>query len=171
MQFVPFRSDTHAGFGEVAGIVKLTDDARLVLEFETRDALLGVLRSGTRTLEVPFADIDRVEARFSWSEFSPVLRIRVSDFAMANALSMPAPGWLTLGITWGDRRDARRLAETLNGFLFEYRHRRWQRQMDQMLAERSLPTTPGQADQEIGTAPAGSPVQKGIGSAPRLPEA
>lgn len=136
MQFVPFRSYTHSGFGEVAGILKLTDDARLVLEFETRDSLIGVIRSGARTLEVPFADIDRAECRFSWTSFSPVLRIRVSDFAIASALSMPAPGWLELGVSWSDRRDARRLAETLNGFLFEYRHRRWQQEMDQMLSDR-----------------------------------
>ena len=55
---LPIHAETHAGFGEVGGMLSF-DGQDLLVEFQTRDSLLGLLKGRPQTLRVPLHTIAR----------------------------------------------------------------------------------------------------------------
>ncbi len=74
---VPVRlHDADAGLTESDGLLHMTGDA-LELQYETKDAIFGLYKSGVEDVVLPFADIASVE--FKRGPFRTELAIQVTD--------------------------------------------------------------------------------------------
>jgi hypothetical protein len=57
---VPFTiSGIHSGLAEAEGLMRLEDDV-LTLECETKDTVMGVLKSGVKEFHIPLSALDSV---------------------------------------------------------------------------------------------------------------
>ena len=59
---VPFSRQAYAGFGSVKGLISL-ESPELVLEFETCDAILGVIKTSPKEIRLPLSDIESLNQR------------------------------------------------------------------------------------------------------------
>jgi hypothetical protein len=76
METLSFHTaDSFGGLAETSGILSLEGDS-LVLEFEMKDALMGVIRTGPRTVRLPVTDLAEVGLRLGWFQQRLVLRSR-----------------------------------------------------------------------------------------------
>ena len=106
MDTIPFHFDSHGGLGEVKGLARM-DEYGLELQFSTRDALFGVIKSDLRSLRVPFDALlsVRYSAGFLW--LMPSIQLRVRDLQVLAGLPESEEGRVTLRIKFGDRHDGR----------------------------------------------------------------
>jgi len=76
METLSFHTaDSFGGLAETSGLLSLEGDD-LVLEFEMKDALVGVIRTGPRTVRFPVTDLAEVGLRLGWFQQRLVLRSR-----------------------------------------------------------------------------------------------
>lgn len=112
MDTVPFHFDAFGGFGEVQGLAQITEQG-LELQFTTRDALFGVLKTGQRSVQVPLSSLMSVRYRAGWFWLMPKIELRVRDLATLKDLPESEQGRVTLGIKFRDRHDAEAFAGDL----------------------------------------------------------
>jgi len=71
---IPFKiTDTFEGLAECEGILRVYDET-LTLEYQQKDAMLGVFKSGVKKVEVSMRDIEEVD--FKKSIFGNTMTIR-----------------------------------------------------------------------------------------------
>jgi hypothetical protein len=101
---------TYQGFAAVAGLATLDGDA-LVLEFEVKDAVLGLLRSGVEVVRLPVDDLASVSLDQSWLHADLVVRAR----SMRSVHELPGSrqGQVSLRIARRDRATAEEFTATL----------------------------------------------------------
>ena len=131
MDSVPFSCDAFGGFGEIQGIARLDSDG-LLLQYQTRDAVLGVLRSGMKSALVPLDTLVSTQFRSGFLWLSPRIEVRVSDLSSVADIPSTEGGRLQLKVAFGDRADARKLAHLLGGLLAERRLNHLQSELDRM---------------------------------------
>ena len=72
---LPFKTDeAYHGFAEIQGLLHVERD-HLLLEFELKDALFGVLKSGAKELKISYLDLNHVAYRRSWVKSRLVLQV------------------------------------------------------------------------------------------------
>ena len=120
MDTISFHFDAYGGLGKVQGLAHL-DEHGLQLQFSTCDALFGVLKSGTRTLRIPFSALQSVRYSAGWFWGMPRIELRVRDLAALKELPESEQGRVTLHMSWRDRHDGRAFAADLE--LLRSRHR------------------------------------------------
>lgn len=119
---VPFTvSDLHHGFAEGHGFVHF-DGVFLSLEFQVRDALVGFLKSGVKTLALAWEDVLSVEFQKGW--FSSELVFRFTRMGVLKDLTNQAPTELRLAIARQDKTLAGNLAAQVKLKLSEVQLRR-----------------------------------------------
>ena len=111
MASVPFSVELFQGLGAAEGLVRLDGDA-IVVEYHTRDKVLGMLRSALRTHRVPLSLIDSVEFRRGWC--GGRVRLRVDSMQALEGLAFYSPGILDLAIARKDREIAAALVGAVN---------------------------------------------------------
>ena len=93
---VPFTiRNVFQGFAESEGILSV-DGADLKLEFQTTDAVVGLLKSGVREVRLPLDDVQEVAFRKGW--FGCSLVIRVSGMRGASEVPNFKQGEILLSI-------------------------------------------------------------------------
>ena len=73
---VPFKVDQFEGFATSRGIVFLFEDA-IVVQYETKDAVIGIVKSGLKEIEIPLDAVE--EVTFNAGLFRNKLTIVVND--------------------------------------------------------------------------------------------
>jgi hypothetical protein len=106
------RAEAFQGFADVQGML-VFDGGSLRIDFQTADALLGVLRSGPKQLEVPLGSIEAVRSGAGWFWLMPWIEIEINDFKLMTQLPGAADGSWRLGVRWRDRQALRRFASAL----------------------------------------------------------
>jgi hypothetical protein len=112
-QFVslPFSiPDVYQGFAEAGGIIKASK-AGLILEFEVKDALVGMLKSGINEVQIPTNEISFIDLKAGW--FRTRLIIRTRSMATLGNIPGSKPGQIALRIARKDRDIAKRLVSVL----------------------------------------------------------
>ncbi len=72
---VPFTiRNVFQGFAETDGILSV-DGPDLKLEFQTTDAVVGLLKSGVREVRLPLEDVEEIAFRKGWFGCSLVIRV------------------------------------------------------------------------------------------------
>ncbi len=112
MDTVPFHFDAYGGFGEVQGLARL-DELGLELQFSTRDALFGVLKSSTRSVRIPVEGLLSVRYQRGWFWLFPTIELRVRDLAVLKGLPECDQGRISLSLAWRDRVDGKAFAADL----------------------------------------------------------
>lgn len=80
---IPFHAEAHDGFAETKGFIKILGD-RLKIDYQTKDAILGVMKTGVKSIEIKFSDIGNVT--YKSNIFRTVMVITVTSFESAAAL-------------------------------------------------------------------------------------
>lgn len=113
LQFTSLRfliSDVYAGFAEAQGLMRV-DENTLTLEFEIKDSLVGLLKSGVKEVRVPISEIDSVT--LNKGLFKTSFIIRTQRLSSLGDLPKQERGQLRLHLS----REDRETAEWLISFL------------------------------------------------------
>jgi hypothetical protein len=112
MESVPFSIDeVYGGLADCQGIVSATESC-LVLEFETRDSVFGVLKSGVKSVEIPFPELESVT--YEQRLFSATIRICVRSLITVADMPGLKEGEIKLKIARKNRSKARLFASAVN---------------------------------------------------------
>lgn len=112
-QFIslPFSiANVYQGFAEANGIAKASE-AGLLLEFQVKDGLMGVLKSRIKEVQIPINEIFSVELQVIW--FVTRLIIRTKSMAILSDVPGNKAGQIALWIARKDREVARELVSVL----------------------------------------------------------
>lgn len=131
MDTIPFHFDSHGGFGEVKGLARL-DEFGLELQFSTRDAVFGVIKSEMRSLRIPLDSLlsVRFSAGFFW--LMPSIELRVRDLKVLAGLPESEEGRVKLRVKFGERHDARSFVRDLEAMRTHFRIQMLDRTLDRM---------------------------------------
>ena len=109
MNAVPFKiNNVFGGLGECHGLLR-QEGKLLVLEFQVQDSVLNVIKGDVKSVEIPLADVARIQLHRRWLGFSNSLEVQLSRMDLAEQVPAMQHGLLTLAIR---RRDVP-LATTL----------------------------------------------------------
>lgn len=133
MDTVPFHFDAYGGWGEVHGLARL-DELGLELQFSTRDALFGVIKSGTRSVRIPVESLLSVRYFAGWFWLFPRIELRVRDLIVLKGLPECDQGKVTLSLALGDRQDGRSFAADLEAMRAHRRIQHLDRALERMAA-------------------------------------
>jgi hypothetical protein len=112
MESVPFSiADVYGGLADCQGIVSATESC-LVLEFETRDSVFGVLKSGVKSVEIPFSELESVT--YEKRLFSALIRICVRRLSTVADIPGLSNGEIKLKVARKNRSKAKLFASSVN---------------------------------------------------------
>lgn len=75
-QSLPFSiPNVYEGFATAHGIARMTS-AGLTLEFEVKDGIVGMIKSGVREVQIPMDDLHLLELRKGWLRTRLFIRTR-----------------------------------------------------------------------------------------------
>lgn len=107
---LPFKTDeAYHGFAEIEGILHVEPN-RLLLEFEVKDGILGLIKSGAKELAIPYLDLNRVEYERSW--FKSRLVLKVKSMRILSAFPAAKDGRIVLKL----KRRLKNAAEDLESY-------------------------------------------------------
>ena len=116
MNAVPFRLDVYAGFGKCEGILR-EEQGQLVIEYQSRDALAGGLKTDVKAIRVPLKDLASVTITKGWLGTSWMgVKIELQGVRMETLKDVPGmcQGKVVLGIARKDRDAAERFVAGLH---------------------------------------------------------
>lgn len=116
---VPFEiPDVNYGFKTVKGLLKLRDKG-LELEYETTDSFFGVMKSGVKTILLPFENLEKIEFDKKW--FSGM--VIIEGHSMKDFEDVPGSdrARCELKIKRKNRKEAENLVSKARAMLSEYK--------------------------------------------------
>ena len=108
MDSIPVKfPEIYEGFADAEGVLRISSDA-LTLEYQVKDNLIGVVKSGVSTAVIPFDHIDEVDFRsnFFWTR----LNIRVDSMQIVGDVPGAKQGKVSLKISRRYKREATEIA-------------------------------------------------------------
>ncbi|MGK7371566.1 MAG: hypothetical protein ACNS64_15250 [Candidatus Halalkalibacterium sp. M3_1C_030] len=116
---VPFTiPEINSGFQQAEGLLKLGKD-QLELEFEVKDAILGVIKSGVKEAEIPFSDLKSINFKKGW--FSTKIILEGNSMKAFRDLPGTELATCTLKVKRKHRDDAESLISKARLKLSEYK--------------------------------------------------
>ena len=109
---LPVRAEAYEGLADVRGML-VFDGRQLRFDFQTSDALFGVLKSDLRQLVVPLAAVEKVRAGRGWFWLNPYIELELNDFALLNMVPGAHAGSWRLRVRFADRRALRRFVDAV----------------------------------------------------------
>lgn len=106
---VPFIAESHGGFGELVGMVRVTGGGTLKLEYRARDSIFGTIKSDTKVTEIPLSELLRFELKPGI--FGSKLRLIADSIEALSSLPGAETGQVTLKIKGEDREAAQALID------------------------------------------------------------
>ena len=114
-----FSTDqAYNGLAAVAGIMHAEKD-RLVLEYQVKDNLFGVLKSKTRKLVIPYKELSEVTYKINW--FISRFRLHVNSMEILGEFPASKDGVISLKIKRKQKQAAKELESYINLRLSEIR--------------------------------------------------
>jgi hypothetical protein len=95
--------DSWGGLASNAGLLRLEGDT-LVLEFETKDGVLEVLKSGAKRYDLPLTEVEACQWHRGW--FGGKIELSVRSMNALEGIAGAAQGRVTLGVARKDRDRA-----------------------------------------------------------------
>ncbi|MFK7923667.1 MAG: hypothetical protein AB8H47_17040 [Bacteroidia bacterium] len=118
-QFLNFTTeDAYHGLAAVNGMLRL-GRKELIIEYQVKDALVGMLKSEPKELRIPFENLLEVEYKLNWilSRF----KLHVNSMHILGKFPVGKDGVITLKIKRKQKKTAQELASTINLKLSEHR--------------------------------------------------
>ena len=108
MDSIPVKfPEIYEGFADAEGVLRISSEA-LTLEYQVKDNLIGVVKSGVRTAVIPFERIDEVDFRSNF--FRTAINIRVSSMQVVEDVPGAKQGRVRLKIPRRYKREAAEIA-------------------------------------------------------------
>ena len=111
-----FIPNVYEGFAKANGMARVTHMG-LALEFEVKDGIVGMIKSGLREVEIPLDDLQQLELRKGW--FRTRLLIKTRRMAVVSKLPGNHTGGIELGVARADRKIAEALVSVVTLHLSE----------------------------------------------------
>jgi hypothetical protein len=109
---IPFTCEIgELGLTEAHGLINFSDKTGLIIEFQTQDTILGVIKSGTKKVNLPWNEIADFNVEKKW--FSGRIRIRGNTLDALGHLPGVHAGEFKVKIKKHDIETARRLRSEL----------------------------------------------------------
>ncbi len=119
MHTVPFSiSDAYEGLADVGGLARFEADV-LTLEFQTKDAFFGIIKSDVQNVQLTLSDLASVH--FTKNIFRATLKLRVQSMALIEKIPGAKRGEIKLRFARKYRDEAHTLASRLQLRLSEHR--------------------------------------------------
>lgn len=104
MDSIPIKfPEIYEGFAEAEGVLRISSDA-LTLEYQVKDNLIGIMKSGVLTAAIPFERIDEVDFRSNFIRTR--LNIRVDSMQVVEDVPGAKQGKVSLKIPRRYRKEA-----------------------------------------------------------------
>ena len=114
MTAIPFLiDDACAGFAHCHGLVR-DEGNHLVIEYQTQDAVAGVIKSEVQEARIPLQEIARISLERSWFGWSGKLVIQLASMKRVTALPGMKQGKLLLPVAYQDLESADALAKSVS---------------------------------------------------------
>ena len=108
MDSIPVRfPEIYQGLADAEGVLRISSEA-LTLEYQVKDTLVGVVKSGVSTAVIPFDRIDEVDFRSNF--FRTAINIRVSSMQIVGDMPGVKQGKVRLKIPRRYKREATEIA-------------------------------------------------------------
>lgn len=117
MSAIPFTVDAYEGFAETQGVVQEGKES-LNIEFQTKDAFIGLIKSGIKTIQIPFNEIE--DLLFDSNFFTAKLRIQLKTLHAAQDFPATQNGEIKLSIARKNRKQARSFASSVGLSISQY---------------------------------------------------
>lgn len=118
-QTVPFSiPEINHGFQEASGLMKLTREG-IELEFEIKDALLGVIKSGIKNVTIPYSKLESITYKKGW--FSTKLILTGTSMRVFEDVPGTDVATCTINFKRKHRKEAQSLASHARLQLSEYK--------------------------------------------------
>ena len=109
MIVVPFdMQPTYGGFAQTHGLLSSTA-AYLNVQFQSRDALIGAIKSDVNQIKIPLQEVASIGLRKRWLGLANELEIQVSNMQSVASIPGMTQGRLLLSIARRDRDAAHAL--------------------------------------------------------------
>lgn len=118
-------SDSYEGFAETTGLLKLKNDS-IQIQFQTKDAILGMLKSGLQEINIPLNHVE--EIGYKKSIFGNKLFITVDDLRIIEGLPNSDNNKVTLGVS---REDFEKAVDLVRAIRLDMSEKEYQRAMNQ----------------------------------------
>ncbi len=108
MNAVPFSLEVYGGLGECDGLLK-NEHKSLLLEFQTRDSVAGILKSDVKRVQIPLTDLASVRLTRGWLGMNWLgvkLIIQTSNLETLQEVPGMSQGRIELSIARKDIEDA-----------------------------------------------------------------
>lgn len=110
--------DAYSGLAKVQGILRAEKD-RLILEYQVKDNLFGVIKSNPKKLNIPYEELAEVNYKLNW--FVSRFRLHVNSMKVLGEFPVGKEGVISLRITRKQKQTAKELASYINLRLSEIR--------------------------------------------------
>lgn len=118
---IPFEiPDVNHGLVEVKGLLHFRKE-ELVLEFDQRDAFVGIIKSELKEKSIPFSEVDSI--RYKKKFLSGAIEISGRSMKSLNDIPGSKQGQCKLKVARKDREEAERLVSSIRVSLSEYKLR------------------------------------------------
>lgn len=155
---VPVHADAFQGLAEFSGMLTL-DGEVLRLDYQTRDALVGLIKSGARRIDVPLEALGGVRSGAGWFWLMPWIELSLDDFALAAKLGDQSGNRWRFSVRFSDRKALRELVLALTHRKAESLRLRLERAVQRELD--SLPVRPSSLPQASTVAGSVREVERG----------
>lgn len=116
---VPFEiPDLNHGLQVAKGLFRL-DKNGIELEFEIQDGILGIIKSGVRTVHLNYADLESISYKKGW--FSAKIVLEATSMRIFEDLPGSEQATSTLKVKKKDREEAEKIISTARMHLSEYK--------------------------------------------------
>lgn len=116
---VPFEiSDINHGLQVAKGLLKADKDG-IELEFEIRDAILGIINSGVKTVRISYGDLESIRFEKGW--FRAKIILEATSMRVFEEIPGTEQGTCTLKVKRGDREEAQTVISKARVALSEHK--------------------------------------------------
>ncbi len=105
-------TEAWGGFGTLSGMLVL-DNGQLTLEYQTADAILGLLRSSVKRIALPLAHLRAIEARSGFFWLMPKLELQFSQISHEIMMGGETAGEIRFSVRFTHRQQMRKFADAL----------------------------------------------------------
>lgn len=116
---IPFRiKNLNYGLAEARGLLHIGEE-ELILEFESQDTVVGLIKSDLKELKIPFGDIEEMNYKPGW--FGAKIEIVGKSMKIMSELPGGDHGTATLHIRRKDKKTAERVLSRARLELSEFK--------------------------------------------------
>jgi hypothetical protein len=135
------HAEAYQGLGDVRGQL-LFDGVDLRFDFQAADALFGLIKSGSRQVQVPLTAIESVRSGLGWFWLMPYIEIELNDMALLNQVPGTHEGGWRLRVRFADRRALKRFADAVSFARSGHLHQRMSDSLPSAPPPISMPEAP-----------------------------